>query len=445
MSSATRSRRRSRRQDPSRGGPAAPPPAAAPPGGDGRRRASAPVTPRLRSRSGGFGAVRVRQLVLVEIALALVLVGLAVHMLLAVAMAVVAVLLLVAALGRWRRVPLPDWFATVRAMKRRRASIVPVPPGVESAFTPVVECDPSLRTYEYMDREQRAVGFVGDGTFLTALVQVEAPDEPLRPVRGSRPVPLHLLHSALQIEDIRLESAQFVQYSQPAPAPHLPPQAVAAVSYGPLQARTGTPAVQMTWIALKLDPELCPEAVEARGGGLGGAQRSLLRAADQLVSRLSGYGLEARVLEEREVVAALGVAVCASPRANVAAGRDNQSRRRTEETARAWRCDDRWHSSYWVRSWPQLGAGATQLADLARLLSGGRAMASVFSLTAGHGTHSAPALTGHVRLCARSDNELAAAQQELEQRARSAKAGLVRLDREQLPGLLATLPLGGTR
>lgn len=72
-------------------------------------------------------------------------------------------------------------------------------------------------------------------------------------------------------------------------------------------------------------------------------------------------------------------------------------------------------------------------------------MASVFSLTAGRGTHGAWALTGHVRLASRSENELEAAQQELEGRARSAKAGLVRLDREQLPGLLATLPLGGTR
>jgi hypothetical protein len=33
----------------------------------------------------------------------------------------------------------------------------------------------------------------------------------------------------------------------------------------------------------------------------------------------------------------------------------------------------------------------------------------------------------------------------LEQAARSAKVGLQRLDREQLPGVLATLPLGGTR
>ncbi|MCK1798891.1 type VII secretion protein EccE [Streptomyces sp. XM4193] len=440
MSTATRSRRRSRaRQAPPANGGGAHPPA------HGAPQPNGPVTPRLRAQTGSLGVVRVQQLVLIQVAIALVLVGLAVHLIVAALMTILGAGLLIAALGRWRQIPLPDWFATVRAMKRRRQAITPVPPGVESAFAPIVECDPSLRTYEYMDREGRPVGFVGDGTFLTALVQVEAEDEPLRPARGSRTVPLDLLHSALEIEDIRLESAQFLQYTQPAPAPHLPERAVAAISYAPIQAQTQTPAVQMTWIALKLDPELCPEAVEARGGDLGGAQRSLLRAADQLVSRLSGLGLDARVLEERDLVNALGIAVCASPRANVVAGRDNQTRRRTEEAARAWRCDDRWHTTYWVRGWPQLGVGAAPLAGVAQLLSGSRAMASVFSLTATRGTHNAHAFAGHLRLACRSENELEAAQQELEGRARSAKAGLVRLDREQLPGLLATLPLGGTR
>ncbi|MET8679889.1 type VII secretion protein EccE [Streptomyces sp. NPDC004647] len=391
--------------------------------------------------------MRVKQLVLLEVAAALLLVGWLIHPLALIGTAIVAAALLVFALGRRRRIPLPDWIATVRAMKRRRAdATIPVPHGIESAFAPIVECDPSLRTYEYLARDQRAIGFVGDGTFLTALVQVEARDEPLRPAPGSRPIPLHLLFSALDVEDIHLESVQFVQYTQPAPAPHLPQQAVAARSYAPLQAQTGTPATQLTWIALKLDPELCPEAIEARGGGTRGAQRSLLRAADQLASRLNGHGLRARVLEEPDVVAALGTAACVSPRAGAGgAGANGRAARRTQETVRAWRCDDRWHSSYWIRSWPQLGAGGAPLAGIANLLSGTRAMASTFSLTATRASGNTPGVTGYVRLSSRSENELGAAQSELERSSRSVKVGLVRLDREQLPGLLATLPLGGTR
>ncbi|MGP3981230.1 type VII secretion protein EccE [Streptomyces sp. KR80] len=403
------------------------------------------MTPRLRAQSGKIAGVRVQQLVLVQIAAALVLVGLVTHPVVLGAAGVVGALLLIAAVGRRRRIPLPDWISTVRAMKRRKAETAAVPPTIEATFAPIVECDPSLRTYEYTDRDQRAIGFVSDGTFLTAIVQVDAQDEPLRPASGSRQVPLHLLHSTLDIEDIHLESVQFVQYTQPAPAPHLPEQAVAARSYAPLQAQTQTPAVRLTWIALKLDPELCPEAVEARGGGIEGAQRTLLRAADQLVSRLNGYGLRAHVLEEREVVSALGVAACANPRANAAPGRDGRTTRRTQETTRAWRCDDRWHSSYWIRSWPQLGPGAAPLAGIAQLLTGSRAMASTFALTAVRGSRNARGMTGYVRLSSRSENELTVSQRELERRAGSVKVGLVRLDREQLPGVLATLPLGGTR
>lgn len=461
MSSATRARRRNGRQQEQQA-------SAAPqytgnadqngtaPGnrGNGDRgpagRASGPVAPRLRPQAGNIGGVRVQQLAIVELAAALVLVGLSIHHPVALSVtAVLAAVLIVFALGRRRKVPLPEWITTVRAMKRRGkggGSAAAATQGVDPAFAPVVECDAALRTYEYLDAEQRAVGFVGDGTFLTALVQVDARDEPLRPQRGSNMLPLDVLHTALDVEDIHLESVQYVQYTQPAPAPHLPEQAVAARSYAPLQAQSQTPALQLTWIALKLDPELCAEAIEARGGGLDGAKRSLLRAADQLVSRLTAHGLRARVLAEREVVAAIGTAVCVSPRAaNGAMGRDGRAARRTQETTRAWRCDDRWHTTYWIGRWPQLGAGGAPLAAVTQLLTSTAAMASTFALTASHGGGRAPAISGYVRLSARSDNELVAVRAELERRSGSSKIGLVRLDREQLPGLLATLPLGGTR
>lgn len=123
------------------------------------------------------------------------------------------------------------------------------------------------------------------------------------------------------MDGIRLESAQIVQHTQPAPAPHLPAQSMAARNYGPLQAQTGSPAVRITWIALKLDPELCPEAVAARGGGMAGAQKCVVRAADQLGSRLAGAGFRASVLTEQELIAALATSTCASPMAIAQAGR----------------------------------------------------------------------------------------------------------------------------
>lgn len=465
MPSATRSRRRIGSQPRGagtgrRGGPPGPAPtltgsqgSQAPHGSHGSHGSqpepaySAPISPRLRTRTLSIAGVRVRTLALIEVALALALVGWAIHPAAAIGAGVVGILLIVFALGRRRRIPLPEWISTIRAMKRRHRSAEAVPASADVAFAPLVEADPALRTYEYTDREQRPVGYVGDGTFLTALVRIEVRDDPLRPAPGARPLPLDLLRDSLDVDEIRLESAQFVQYTQPAPAPHLPEQAVAARSYATLQARTKTPAAQLTWVALKLDPELCPEAIEARGGGIQGAQRALLRVADQLASRLNSRGFRAGVLDEREVVSALSTAVCVNPRATNAPGRDGRTARRTRETARAWRCDDRRHTSYWISRWPQLGSGqgAAPLGALVQLAGGTRAMATSFALTLSRGGEHSVGMSGYVRLSCRSDNELKQAERELEQKLNSVKMGLVRLDREQLPGLLATLPLGGTR
>lgn len=220
---------------------------------------------------------------------------------------------------------------------------------------------------------------------------------------------------------------------------------MATRNYAPLQARTGTPAVRLTWIALKLDPELCPEAVTARGGGAAGAQRCVVRAADQLASRLAGAGFTATVLTEQELTAALATSSCANPMAITQAGRSASTGRRTEETPRTWRCDDRRHTTYWIARWPQLGGAGAALPQFVALLTSLPALATNFSLTMAPADRQGVTLTGHVRVTGRSDEELVAARRELERTARGVKTGLVRLDREQVPGLLASLPLGGAR
>lgn len=288
---------------------------------------------------------------------------------------------------------------------------------------------------------------VGDGTFLTAVVQVDMDATALRPDRGTRPLPLGLVRDVLEVDGIRLESAQLVQHTQPAarPAPAAPGDGHPQLRPAPGQ--YGRAAwVRLTWIALKLDPELCPEAVTARGGGLGGAQRCLVRIADQLASRLTGAGFRAVVLTEQELTGALATSSCANPMAITQAGRSSGTGRRTEETARTWRCDDRRHTTYWIGRWPQLGgAGAAALPQFVALLTSLPALATNFSLTIAPAERQGVTLTGHVRVTGRSDEELVAARRELERTARGIRTGLVRLDREQVPGLLASLPLGGAR
>jgi type VII secretion protein EccE len=399
------------------------------------------------ARPGPFGPLHTQQLVLIELAAAALLVGWVISTLMLVPAGVVAALLVLLAVVRRHRRSLPEWLSTLMALRSRtrRASSLVIPVGTEPGLAPVVECDPALRTYSFSDRDRRPVGMIGDGTFLTVVVQIESAGTAMRPGREVRPLPVTLLRDVLDVDGIRLESAQIVQHTQPAPAPHLPQQSMAARNYVPLQAQTGAPAVRITWVALKLDPELCPEAVSARGGGLTGAQKCVVRAADQLASRLTGAGFGATVLTEQELTSALAVSTCANPLAIAHAGRADAPTRRTEETARTWRCDDRRHTSYWVGRWPHLGAGGASMPQLVALLTSMPALATTFSLTLGRGERQGVTVTGHVRVTGRSDEELESARHELERAARGVHTTLVRLDREQVPGMLATLPLGGTR
>ncbi|MBT3166172.1 type VII secretion protein EccE [Streptomyces sp. Vc74B-19] len=385
---------------------------------------------------------------LLEIAAALLLVGWVVGPVALAPAGAVAVVLAALALIRRRGRSLPEWIATARASRarRKRAATFEVPSGTEPGLTPALECDPALRTYSYGVRDRRPVGIIGDGTFVTAVVQVEADATALRAERSRRPLPLAVVRDALEVDGIRLESAQVVLHTQPAPALHLPPQSVAVTNYAPLQEQTGAPAVRITWIALKLDPELCPEAVAARGGGLLGAQKCVVRVADHLASRLTGAGFRATVLDEEELISAIATSACANPLVTAEAGRADRRDRRTEESSRSWRCDNRRHTTYWIRKWPSLGgAQGTSLHQFVAQVTGVRALATTISLTLAPGDRREMSLSGHLRVTGRSAEELTAARRALEASARDAGAALARLDREQLPGVLATLPLGGAR
>ena len=408
-------------------------------------RSQGPSALHLRTRPGQFGSFRWQRAVLIEIAAALLLAGWLIDPVALVPTGVVAVLLVLLAVVRRRGRPLPEWLGAARELKarQRRAASTPIQPGTEPGLAPAVECDPSLRTYTYGGRDQRSVGIIGDGTFVTAVLLVEADATALRAERSRQPLPLGLVRDALEVDGIRLESAQTVLHTQPAPALHLPQQSVAVTNYAPLQEQTGAPAVRITWIALKLDPELCPEAVAARGGGLVGAQKCVVRVVDHLASRLSGAGFRTTVLNEEELIAAVATSACANPLVTAEAGRTDMPERRTEESSRSWRCDNRRHTTYWVRKWPQLGGRGPSLPQLVALITAVPALATTFSLTLGRGERQEVSLTGHIRVTGRSDDELVAARHALEHAARQAGTGLARLDREQLPGVLATLPLGG--
>ncbi|AUY51726.1 type VII secretion protein EccE [Streptomyces sp. CB01881] len=432
------------------------PPLPAPAGGSG-----SPVPVRVHPRPGLLGGrLRLQQLVLVEVAVALVAVGWTISKPVAGAFGAVALVLVVLALIPLRGRTIPELLLVRSALKaRRKQARTNVPPaGTDPAVAPVLELEPALRTYTHATETdfggrpmRRETGMVGDGTFLTSVLLVQAKDQPLRPVRTALPLPLDVVCSALRVDDITLESVQVVQHTQPAPAPHLPEQSLASRAYRELPDGTATPGLRLTWVALKLDPERAATAVLARGGGEEGARKALQRVTDQLAGRLNSAGFNATVLDERELIAALAISTCANPIAvagRQGTGSGGGSGRRTQESNRFWRIDDRWHSTYWVSRWPQLSRpggspGRVAAPDLVNLVTGSPALASTFSLTAGHGTGGSVTISGHVRVTGRSESEVAQVGRQVETRAQSAGLGLARLDLEQAPGMLATLPLGG--
>jgi type VII secretion protein EccE len=418
------------------------------------------ATPRLRPRPGRLGPVRLTHVILVEAIAGALLLGWAHGRVTLLVGGAVGVLLLIPMLLRFGGLTLVDMLGARAAFRRRarRAALAPQGPDVDPALAPVLECEPALRVVAHTveadggagRRERREIGMVGDGTFLSALIQVEAPDRPLRPDSAAFPLPLGLLADGLRADDEALDSVQLLTYAQPAPAPHLPETALAARAYRELPSGSTTPGLRLTWVAVRLDPELCRSAVAARGGGETGARKALQRGVDQLASRLTEAGLRATVLDASQVTAAIGTATCPNPVA-VTHGRGGAGTpaggqgapRRSAETAKAWKCDDRWHRSYWIGRWPALGEQST--AQLVDLLTGTPALGSCFSLTLRPAGAGAVALQGHVRVTVRGESELASTGRQLETRARSAGVSLVGLDMEQVPGVLATLPLGGTR
>ncbi len=406
------------------------------------------ATPRVRPRPGRMGPVLVQHLVVAEIAVLLVVLPLATRRALVVPGAIAAAVLVAAVAARFRGRRLLLWPGIILGFRRRRrqaaasaarAGAGGASDGIEADLAPIRECVPGLRVGVLTDRSHRTVGFVGDGAFLTAVLLVEAPDEPLRSGRARKPLPLGAIADALRVDDVVPASVQVVQHSRPAPAPHLPPEAIAARSYRELRDREGidAPAIRQTWIALRLDAERCTPAITARGGGIEGAQRAVLRALNQLAATLEADGLTCRPLDEQALVQALFTASGGNP----AARRAGRGGPRTVELRHAWRCDDRWHTTYWIARWPRLSTASTP--DLIGALTGTAGPATTFSLTAESGGGGSVVLTGHVRVSARSADELAQAAAGLEARARQLRVGLVRLDWEQGPALVATLPLGG--
>jgi type VII secretion protein EccE len=393
------------------------------------------VNPGFHPRPGRIGSVALIRLILLEAAAALAAVPFLMHKPVVIAgTGPVALLCVIGAIGGSRR----RWLGASQLVhsdfKERQEQRRPATG--ESALAPLRETFPALKTATVSTRGGEPVGVIGDGTFLTAVIQLDSRGEPLREPRAAHPLPVGAVAAALSDTQVPVSSVQLISHSRPAPAPHLPRQSLSARSYQGIGA--DVPAQRTTWAAVRLDPEAAQGAVEARGGGQTGAQRALLTAVQRVASQIEGAGFEATILSEPELITALGTACMVS---QVAQNPSAAAHRRTEETKRYWRCDGTWHTTYWLDKPPTLSARTSP--DFFAAVGSLPALATSVSVNLSKGTGDAVAFSCFVRIAAGSENQLNESSKQLEARAGQAGAGLTRLDGEQLPGLVATVPLGG--
>lgn len=408
------------------------------PGAPAGNRRSVTARPGFQPRPGRIGPVPLIRVIFLEAAAALVVAPvLTHHTAWLIAAAPFAVLCLVGAVAG----PRGGWLgqqSLVRGDFRERREAKPGPPGGEAALAPLRETYPGLRTSTLSSRTGEPVGMIGDGTFLTAVVRVAARQEPLRAARRTGPLPLGAVTSVLNDLQLPASCVQIVTHTLPAPTQQLPPHALATRSYQALA--EDVPAQRTTWVAVRLDPQECASAIESRGGGALGAQRSLLTLAQRVASEIEGAGFETVLLSEPELITALGTACAVNPMVGTTPGTGSTTQR-TTEGKRTWRCDDRWHTTYWVDRLPALATDTSP--DLVAGLTGLPTLSTTLAVTATRGIGDAVGFSMHVRISARAEAQLTEAAKALEKQAGKLGASLTRLDGEQLPGLIATIPLGG--
>ncbi len=388
-------------------------------------------------------------LVVLEVGVAIGLILLAIDMSLKyVAIGVAAVGLVLAFLrwgGRW----FTQWLGlTLRYRFRSHGRVaIPPPPGSieelaeETAVTGPDDARvnllrlavPDLVVAHGVDHERQQVGIAwNDGTW-TAVLLVEPTPAMITQAGGGTSLPLSALAPCLEDRGVLLDSIQMIWHSYPGSAA-LPADSPALSSYlevlGPLPAA----ARRTTWIAIRLDPRRCPEAIRERGGGVVGAHRALIGALSRVRNALESQGVPTRPLDPDELLRA---SISAAELTAVAGSADKVT---LSESWTGVTAAGIGHSSYAITSWPKGKiSGSLNALTSVRALSATVAMSISPSADEGR-----IGLRGVVRLSARNPRELDAADQRLQSIAERLDVDLTPLRGLQVSAFASTLPIGGT-
>ncbi|MEP6697078.1 MAG: type VII secretion protein EccE [Pseudonocardiales bacterium] len=384
-----------------------------------------------RGRLLGVGVI---QLVACELAAVAVLLHRSVLVLVLGPLAVVVVILALGRRnGRWLY---EDW--GVRRDFRRRAfdrSVVQSYAAQlgNSRLAALHELHPQLHITEVADRSGETIGVVSDGRCYSAMLALEpARVTPGQSSEGTS-LSLDIVAEALRTRDVALAGIQVLTHTVPAPTANLPESSPCVRSYAGLSG-AAVPARRTTWIISRLDPAASPAAVDARGGGEMGSQRALLGTMSRLTASLRFAGIDVRPVGGHEALDVLSLTAGATSRA-VAPGAP-----RTTEHWTSCTIDETVQACFWVRSWPT----AVRPGERGLLVRLGdvRGRFNVVSLTMTSEDTRGVHLRAVVRVAGGSPEELAYLAGELQQVAQGAR--LVRLDGQQVPGVIESMPLGGS-
>jgi type VII secretion protein EccE len=148
------------------------------------------------------------------------------------------------------------------------------------------------------------IGFYWDGKILVSLVRIEENPQAMTIMEtaltvSGETISVQMLADCLRQFDIALDSIDVISQGARSGS-HGQIGAIYDAVLGPLPAI----AQRSVWVAVRLDPTLCPDAVRHRGGGWDGILRTAATATRRVVHRLSDAGLRPQIMTATEIAQA---------------------------------------------------------------------------------------------------------------------------------------------
>lgn len=309
---------------------------------------------------------------------------------------------------------------------RRRRDFVEDPDTID-ALVPLVQWAPRLAITQTRSVRGTEIGVVADDNAWVGILALSS-DDALIVDRGAE-IDLGTVGELTRQDDVVFSGVQVLTMTVPAPTEAmLTPDSPATAAYLEV---TGTaqptpPSVRRTWLALRLDPSLCLEAVDRRGSGRAGVMATLRFGLHRAQAQLKRQGVVARPLEAAGIADVLALAT------SVWNDDDDQP---ATESWKQWHAGSLVHESREIRSF-----GKEPARNYQRLLDSLAQAPSMMVLTSFTISPGEPPRGAVRQIMPTQDLATAADEELIGETGHFIRFGP--LGGIQVPGLLATLPLG---